>query len=261
MFIRFLLINLISSVLFIGCANSEDTQNKDISSIDILNSDQKELFKQCNQKILFLPQAHNTKYALIKSLDDTNEIASSQLQIARFLQDYNDPNIFTEQLTTFDVRKSDFTSEELKELKNMMSNVFPEGLPESVDLLTSIQKEKLINNGGEFINFFLENTTQLRRVVKDKKSFHMLFDPINEWYNSSPQKTYPKYLAKIIYDEREKHALNLIANFFNENKEEELAILIFGANHNFSRFPNIFPTQCIFVPKQFQERWSGKDKK
>lgn len=217
---------------------------------------------QCKQRITFLPQTHAVD--AMTGITDGNlrldDVAGSQLKIAQYLERFPRRPVFTEQLTEFDVNFSEAPSEERARLRDLMNTIFPYGLPQSAALLNQKQKEKLRDNGGEFIQMMRGQLQVLHKVVANKVELERLMSPIRDWFKTSPDLTreYPLKIRKLMWEAREKAALVEIKRYFERNPSDRDVILIYGANHSFDFYADVFPPECIRVPSEFQGDWNGR---
>jgi hypothetical protein len=215
----------------------------------------------CKQRIFFLPQSHDVQNipnaALAES--DRREVAESQLKIVNYLERFPQRAVFSEQATTDDLDVSQFEPEMLAQLKSMISNVFPRGYNLDPKSLNEVQIKKLVDNGGEVIQMLRGRLSKIHRVLEDKETDDRIFEPILQWYSSHPKGSpYPPEIARLIYGAREEEALRQIVKHFAANPHEREAVIIFGTNHSFSFYPDIFPPQCIEVPQEFRPEWTGR---
>lgn len=220
-------------------------------------------FADCNHKIIFLPKSHaiDSMTALDSTQEIDNQVASSQFKIANFIENkFPKTPIFTEQASANDFSLEQIPSDKREALKKYYLTIFPTGLPEKFSDLNDIQKKKLVDNGGEFVQLIRGKAQQLHRVIEDKSELESIFGPIQEWFKSNPSrdKSYPPEIAEHVYGKREQAALNQVNKFFQTHPDEHYVILIFGSNHNFNFYPEQFPSSCISIPSEFQDDWKGR---
>ncbi len=216
---------------------------------------------ECKHRIIFLPQMHNIKELPGSQTSEAknDKIAESQLKIANYFEHLSNVPVFSEQVG------EDFTldavpKDEIPSLKKHFDQIFPDGLPEDPKALTDAQKEKLINHGGEFVQLVRGKIKKIHGVVKDPTSMKKIFESINRWYETQPSLDvpYPPEIGALVYGARERAALLKIQSYFSQNKGQRDVILIYGASHSFIFYPELFPSQCVFIPKEFQFDWKGR---
>jgi hypothetical protein len=143
-----------------------------------------------------------------------------------------------------------------------MKSVFPDGLPNDCNKMTDLQKIKMVGNGADFIELMRQKITVIHRVVEDDQAQEQLFAPVKKWFSLHPgaMQAYSSEIASVIFDEREKLALQQINSYFAANPQQQDVILMYGSDHNFSLYPNLFPPQCVLVPFDFQKDWLGQSR-
>jgi len=62
----------------------------------------------------------------------------------------------------------------------------------------------------------------------------------------------------LVYKEREVEALRSVNEYFEANPNKFQAIILYGTNHSFDFYSDIFPKECISVPTEFQDVWKGR---
>lgn len=215
----------------------------------------------CRQRIYFLPQSHDVKNIPNAALADSarRDVAKSQLKIVNFLDRFPQSPVFSEQATTTDLDSSQFTPAVLAQLKAMIDGVFPNGYTLNPENLNEEQVKKLVDNGGEVIQLMRGRLSTIHRVLEDKQTYDRIFGPTLQWFSAHPSGTpYPPEIARLVYGAREEEALKQIVKYFAANPRQYNAVIIFGSNHNFSFYPDVFPPQCILVPPEFQKNWEGR---
>lgn len=141
----------------------------------------------------------------------------------------------------------------------MIAGVFPRGYDIDLQTLNEAQVKKLVDNGGEFIQMMRGHLSTIHRVLQDKQTADRIFSPINQWFSSHPSRSpYPPEIARLIYGAREEEALKQVVKYFASNPQERDAVLIFGSNHNFTFYTEIFPPKCIVVPPEFRNARGGQ---
>ena len=220
------------------------------------------LAETCKHRIYFLPQTHASEYADPDRMDQQqmDKIVSSQLKIANFIDRFPGIPVFTEQAAEQDYTVSSFSAEQIGKIQKYMKSIFRGPLPETITALNPVQKQKLYDNGGEFIQFMLGRLDTLHRVVRDKQKLDEIFNPINDWVATKPPRDipYPSHIGGLVYGEREKEALIQVNKYLEENPRQKDVILIFGSNHSFQFYPKQFPPQCVYIPPEFRADWGGR---
>jgi hypothetical protein len=217
----------------------------------------------CKHRITFLPQTHPVPNSQETSYSDEQEsIARSQHQIAKYI-DANPMPVFSEQMTKKDVKWSDIPEVVRPKLVALMSEIFPEGIPENFNDLSNLQKWKFVANGGELIELMRQKIERVHRVLEDAETADKVFSPFDAWLLKEDAKhlnPYPPDIRNIVYTNRERLALEQINKFFQAHPEEKDVILIFGGNHNFNLYPYSFNPDCVVVPDEFKSEWLGSSR-
>lgn len=217
----------------------------------------------CPQRIIFLPQYHNLDKNFAKTLEphELETIARSQFRIAKFIEANNQLPVFSEQATR------DFVWAELPiptraRLMSTMDMITPNGLPNRYEELDAEQKNKLIIEGGEFVQFMRGKVPVIHKTIESEEVFQKLYEPIRAWFQKNPgnMQSYSPEIKSIIYTQRERLALEQVQKYFDRNPQASEVILIYGANHNFNFYSDIFNPNCITVPRDFQKSWLGKSR-
>ena len=214
--------------------------------------------KTCKHRIIHLPQSHSTDYAQRISVGQKDAIMESQFKIAQYIDRRPDLPVFSEQATESTISINDFSQDIQHKLLQKGASYFPNGLPENFTDLSDVQKEKLMSLGGEFIQVMRGKTKTLHSVVGSLERREKLYAPIDAWFKTVKPTTtgYPLEIAEIVYTEREREALNQIKNHLEKNPKQQDVILIYGANHDFTRHPDVFPSECVVIPDQFKKDWN-----
>lgn len=217
---------------------------------------------ECRHRIIFYPQTHATDklHGAQRSESQQQKIAASQLKVANFIEGLPDVPVFTEQAGHQDFSLDTLSKDKVIALKQFFDQVFPNGLPNDSSMLSDIQRQKLVNNGGDFVQLIRGRTKILHRVAENKESIDEIFVPIKRWFETHPSRdaSYPPEIGALVYGAREKAALLQIQNYFSKNPRQKDVILIYGSNHNFNFYPDQFPPQCITIPSDFQPDWGGQ---
>jgi hypothetical protein len=215
----------------------------------------------CPRRIVFLPQTHaplELTYDDMSS-DMRGDIARSQLKIVDYLDRHSPVPLFSEQMTQFDSDATDMPAEEIARLQKIVDDAFPHGFDIDPDDLTELQIQKLVDNGADTIQLMRRKLTLIHRVVKDATTFTRIFAPIDAWFAThDPPFPYSTEIAARIYGMREREALGQIVKFFASHPDEPEVAIVYGSNHNFSFYSDLFPSECITVPPEFFLDWRGR---
>lgn len=219
--------------------------------------------KECQHRVIFLPQVHTADELTGARIaeEQSNQVAASQLKIANYIERFPNVPIFSEQAAARDFSIGTVPQVQRAALRQMYDRqIFPRGLPENPDSLNVVQRQKLIDNGGDFVQVILGRTQILHRVVEDEKALNDIFDPIRRWHRSKPSvnASYPPEIGRLVYGARERAALSQIQKYFTANSSQRDVILIYGRNHNFSFYPEDFSPECIIIPPEFRADWNGQ---
>ncbi|MBK7844604.1 MAG: hypothetical protein IPJ71_13090 [Bdellovibrionales bacterium] len=217
---------------------------------------------ECKHRIIFLPQSHPPpEFAGVKMSDSQkNKIVESQLKVASYIGRFPQVPVFSEQVKDKDVSLDMLPADVRAGLKSYYNRIFPRGLPESPDALTDIQKQKLVDNGGEFVQLIRGRASVLHRVYENREASDEINDPIKRWLRTHDSSTdsYPPKIGSLVYGAREKAALTQVQNYFSQNAAQRDVILIYGSNHSFRFYPEQFPSECVIIPSEFQQDWAGR---
>lgn len=230
--------------------------------------------KKCEHRIVFIPQFHKNSISAGESIPENqlNELADSQLRVAKYIEKNPNTPVFTEQATETLTFKTKAPAEVEKAIKPYRE-LFPNGLPPQTQQLTVEQKGKLANLGGEYIMLMLQKTEAIHKVVENQALQNKMkeeaagiarqakalielekkaTDPAVKAAQQEKIKKLEADYMKVTYDQRELLTLNEINKFFAANPKQKDVILIYGRNHDFSRHPSKFPSECVIVPFEFQ---------
>lgn len=218
--------------------------------------------KECRHRIIFLPQFHSSDYEKKKLL--TNEqkrlILDSQFRIAKYIEKHPNIPIFSEQTANNDFSLNRLAVADQNLLKKYYHQIFPNGLPQNFGFLNDLQKQKLFNYGGDFVQVILGHVQILHKVIDNEKEKNEIYGPIQKWLDSSHSSTdsYPPEIGRLAYGARERAALLQAKKYFSANQNQKNAIMIFGLNHNFGFYQDIFPPECVIIPNEFKDDWYGR---
>jgi len=209
----------------------------------------------CKHRILLLPQTHPT--VLSGSLqvlpENFDKTARSQFAIAKYLEQHKNLPIFSEQISSDKTLQT--VSPDFRKVAAQIKSMFPNGLPEKFDGLTDTQKNVISRAGGDAISFILRNTDMLHRVVENDQIEVQLIGKVSDWVQKNPYSTTPPpEIENIIFNLREKMALDQINNYIKSHPNQRDVVLIYGSDHYYSflTHPDKFAPQCILVPFEFQ---------
>ncbi|HRO66949.1 MAG TPA: hypothetical protein PL182_05245 [Pseudobdellovibrionaceae bacterium] len=218
--------------------------------------------QNCERKIIFLPQTHAPDEMASPAPDpDLDlEIASSQLKVAQYLEKFPKTPVFSEQAAGNDFSMKLVPKETVKALRQLFAEqIFPHGLPGSPSRMTKIQRQKLIDNGGDFVQLIRGRADIIHKVVGNQDELNEIFDPIQKWFKQNrPGTPYPPKIGALVYGARERAALVQINEHFALNPESKKVILIYGQNHSFKFYEDLFPSECIHIPPDFQADLRGR---
>lgn len=217
--------------------------------------------QECDHRVIFLPQTHpaDEMTGVEMSESQNNLVAASQLKIARYIEQSPGIAVFSEQMSAKDLSLDLVPPDRAAALRALFDEIFPDGLPDNPYLLSDAQRKKLIDNGGDSVQLIRGKVDVLHRVVENKDDLDAIFNPIKNWFAANPGSgNYPAEIGSLVYGARERAALGQIQSYFSQNPDEQDAILIFGANHSFTFYPEQFPPECVVVPAEFQADWLGR---
>ena len=209
----------------------------------------------CKHRILLLPQTHATVLggSLQVAPENADKTARSQFAIAKYLEQHKDIPVFSEQVSTDQTVQT--VTPDFKRAAAQIKSMFPNGLPQNFDGLSEEQKSIIARAGGDAISFILRNTDSLRRVVENDQIQDQLTGKVSDWAQKNPYAVTPTpEIANIIFNVREKMALDQINTYLKANPAQRDVVLIYGSDHyySFRTHSDKFPAQCILVPYEFQ---------
>ena len=232
-----------------------ERKSPELESLLKAEQTQKTTLATCQHQIFLLPQTHAT--VLGGSLEVTPEnfdkTARSQFAIAKYLEKNKTLPVFSEQISTDQTVET--VSAEFKQAAAQIKTMFAKGLPVTFEELTEEQKNTIARAGGDAISFILRNTDKLHRVVENDQIQDELIGQVSAWAKNNAYATYPSpEISNIIFNVREKMALDQINNYIKNNPTQRDIVLIYGSAHFFSfqTHTDKFPPQCILVPDEFQ---------
>ncbi len=216
----------------------------------------------CAHRILLIPQTHATVLTGSLQVLPQNESKTvfSQFAIAKYLEKNKSLPVFSEQVST-DVTVQT-VSVEFRRVAKKIRTLFSKGLPNRVDQLDSAQKEVLAKAGGDAVSFILGITERLHRVVENDQIENAIIDKVSIWAQNNPSATTePPEIKNLIFEVREKLALEQINNFFNFHPDLRDAVLIFGSDHSqsFKTHAAEFAPRCIVIPEEFQSAMTSPE--
>lgn len=215
---------------------------------------------ECKHRIIYLPQTHMSVVGGKQEISDVEELARSQFKIAKYLEKNPKLPVFSEQIDTTMTSKG-IPEEKFNEATKEYRDLFPNGIPATLDEMSADQKSKLGKSGGDLTQFMLRKIETLNKTVPNRQIQNKLFADMTAHFKKYPNQVVkfgsPTY--KLIFDKRELLALDEINNYFKKNPEQRDVVLIYGSIHDFSRHPKSFPSECIVIPFDFQDDYKAKD--
>lgn len=219
--------------------------------------------EECKHRILLVPQYHAVPIdgKMQAPFYWGDKITQSQFNIAKYLGEHKDLPIFSEQVSSD--KSMETVSDEFKEvILPIVKELFPQGLPKNYADLSAGQKDFITRAGGDTTSLVLGQTSVLRRVVESDDVQEKIFAKLGElelkYLNATKQ---PPEVSEIIFDQREKLALDQVNNYFKANPKQRDVILIYGADHqaSFRSHPSKFRAECILTPFEFQSVKSSSE--
>lgn len=215
----------------------------------------------CKHRILFVPQKHKSVIPDQSGAygQFSEEVSKSQFKIAKYIEKNSNLPVFSEQIDT-NISLRDLSSEQLQKVASeVLKNTFNSGLPQSYSDLTLDEKRRLFSSGGDLVQLLLGKIDTLYKVVPNREVQDVIFKEVTDSLIKNPIAesdsgffSKDSEVYKLIYDKRERLALNEINNYFDKNPHQKEVILIYGGAHDFSRYPELFPSECVIVPDGFQ---------
>lgn len=216
---------------------------------------------ECKHQIIFLPQTHAPDIKLFKKSRtnfDRNEVISSQYSIAKYIDENSQIPVFSEGASAAkNLIWKDLTEKQKVEIRDFARQVLPNGLPDSIHTANESEKSIFYKVDAASLEFIKEKIPAVYRVISPE-DYEKVFGEIKKWLQRNPGKPWTPEIKKFVHDQRERLALAEIRKFFYDHPEQRDIILIFGSNHNFSIYPDLFDPSCVVVPYQFQALWIGK---
>ena len=224
---------------------------------------QQSLATECKHRIIFLPQTHARDIKLFGEADindDRDKVITSQFSIAKYIETNSKTPVFSEGASATKTLIWDkLTTEQKKKARDFSKSVFSNGLPETLHDLSENQKSVLYKADAASLALAMEKIPAIYRVI-NPEDYEIVFEPIKKWIKTNPGKPWTPEIRKLVRDKRERFALAEIRKFFDEHPEQRDVTLVFGSNHNFSIYPDLFDPTCVVVPYQFQSIWHGKSR-
>lgn len=235
-----------------------------LSGIDFIFATDR-VITSCEHEIVFLPQSHAIDQEFFDfdvSYTEIDSVVASQLRTGHYIEDNKGVAVFSEQVVANDLDIAYLNFEDLNELKQKYTKLFPTGLPQDISELSDLQKREIHDNGAEFMEMIFGNLDKIYRVTPDQKTLDDLMKPIIAWYKGGllEGKETPLAIEFLKYGKRERLALEQVNKYFANYPEKRRVILMFGAKHSFSFYPDLFPPECVYVPQSFMPYWSGKNR-
>lgn len=221
--------------------------------------------QQCTHRIFFLPQTHDADpmTGIPANSEERNAAAYSQWKIADFIERFPGLPVFSENAGAKDHNWEVFPADQREQtkanLKQLINEEFPKGIPSRPEYLTPTQKERFIVDDADSVQMIRGRISEIKRVVEDSETMRQILEPIKEWYKAHPgDNRYSPQVGVIVYGARERQALIQVNKFLATNPNQKDVILIYGSNHSFYFYPDLFPPQCVIVPDEFQSEWTGR---
>lgn len=209
--------------------------SKFLKSVFVFNDFTK---RQLLHPVLFVGQVHYVPGAL-HSQNAFEKIAASQFKIAQYILKTQNPAVFVEG-KAIDVKKGQYSSLEHMLYEDLITSEFKDGFPVSYLELSQAQKELLVRFDAAIILFAISklDTIYGTETASLNREANRAADIYFESENPTPKvkNNYIKYV-KIL---REEMAISRIGDFIQSpSYKGQTIILIFGAGHQFERFPNV----------------------
>ena len=208
--------------------------------------------EECKHRILFLPvlQAGEGTESTAQELDAATKV---QFDIAQYLSKHRDLPVFSERASS-DLTMAGANADFQADAKSLQQQ-FPRGLPEKFELLTKKQKTELLEAGGETASLILGNTPLIRRTFENEAIAKAHSEKIDKWIEKNPNAQEPSpEIESLMYEKREKMALEQINKFFAAKPTQKDIVLTFSIDHRegFQMQEDLFPARCIVTPFEFQ---------
>lgn len=209
---------------------------------------------ECSHRIIFLPQSHPTRSDDLRHYtSDVDEVARSQFSVAKYIEQHRNVPVFAEQAIARDYTWSDVDLKQLPSLNKM----FPHGLPEKFENLSIKQKTALVGYEAVFFELELGNMPIIHKVLENEEVRSQIYFPIQKWEDEHQRskELRPSEIVNLIFEKRERLALEQIFDYWKANPGQKDALLIFGSAHRFDIYPDLISPNCIVIPSQFQKSW------
>ncbi|MGZ3770328.1 MAG: hypothetical protein ACXVCP_03080 [Bdellovibrio sp.] len=206
----------------------------------------------CEHIIRFIPQTHIDQ--LGNTMPDwmvAQMVGESQFDIANILLQHPSDPVFAEgTYHIIDLQWYKDNASDGMDTVQKYRNAFPNGIGQNFYELSYDQRYKLGVAGGDLTLLFLGQIKKIYPVATDAKEENEYFKEAQEWIRQHPGQdlqTDPK-MNYIAMTRRERLALMQIKEFFSKNSSNRTVTLLFGANHNFKKYPDLFDPNCIETP-------------
>lgn len=216
---------------------------------------------ECKNRIIFLPQTHARDTQIFKhetTIENKDKVIESQFSITKYINENMYIPIFSESASVDkNLDWNELTEVQKKKAREFAKMVFPKGLPNSLLELSTKEKSIFYEVDAASLFFIKEKIQRIYRVISPE-DYEIVYGEITKWINANPGKPWSSNIEKLVLETRERLALYEILKFFNKNSNQREVILIFGSNHNFSIYPDLFDPNCVIIPNQFLPIWYGK---
>ena len=202
----------------------------------------------CARSILFLPQLHEDQLTGLNSAALTKMISQSQFAIATELFKHSNAPVFSE--GTYAIMDLDWYRKNADDSESTIQkykNAFPVGLPKSYSEMTVDQTYKIAKAGGDLTLLLLGLIPRIYPVATDATAEDNFFKISQAWLQAHPGHDFSEdpQMDYIAMTRRERLALQQVDDFFAKNQNQNEVILIFGSNHVFTKYPDLFDPKCI----------------
>jgi hypothetical protein len=207
-------------------------------------------YAECHQRILFIPQIHTNQLSGSDNPEVFQRVAEAQFEVARELISRKNIAVFAEgtyEPMTLDWYRSRASGGE-EIIKNYRSS-FPNSLSRTFGELNSDQRAKLVKAGGDLTLLLLGLIPKIYPIGSDQATENKFFSIAQQWLSSHPGQSLSEdsKMRYLTFERRDRLALQEINNFFKANPNRREATLLYGADHNFKLYPDLFNPECIFI--------------
>ncbi len=192
-----------------------------------------------NANVTYVGQIHSVPDT---GSEDDRVIWGSQKKIAEYLRENRHKPIFLEGMNSTSPKY--MHAEKVEETHRL----FPEQLPENLDLLTPAQKSHFVRYGAAPIMHQLGIVTDLHPTISAEKDKEIR-DKVNSERAKGNFDPLSPVLRPLFYDQREQALTEKVREFISVpgNKDREI-IIIYGAAHNLGKYFNNNTFQYVKTP-------------